>query len=286
MNRFRLCPVFIVFVILLSLIVPQRIHAETVSFSVSVPDTRVTFIGASSPNAFITFLEDSIVSGTAQADSSGLFQKTLTNENAGLHQFSLYALDSMNRLTPTYSFSISLLNQMETTISGILLPTTIEPLKPVFTTAEPIVILGEAAPASTVNLFVQSDPLTFNFPVGGSGDWQYSVTNSLNVGDHTAYAKLNDSLGHQSIFSSVVNFSVIQAPTATPSPTLIPIITPVVPSCNSKSKSDINVDSRVDLTDFSIMMYDWQGSAVRSDLNCDGTVNLTDFSILMFNWTG
>jgi hypothetical protein len=54
--------------------------------------------------------------------------------------------------------------------------------------------------------------------------------------------------------------------------------------------SDLNRDGKVNLTDFSILLFWWNSAGGDSnppaDISQDGKVNLTDFSILLFNWTG
>jgi hypothetical protein len=54
--------------------------------------------------------------------------------------------------------------------------------------------------------------------------------------------------------------------------------------------SDLNRDGKVNLVDFSILLFHWNTDGGRSDppadINQDGRVTLTDFSILIFNWTG
>lgn len=56
--------------------------------------------------------------------------------------------------------------------------------------------------------------------------------------------------------------------------------------CNAH-KADLNCDSRVNLTDLSILLYNWNGpkNNPRSDINKDRLVDLTDFSILLYYWT-
>ena len=51
--------------------------------------------------------------------------------------------------------------------------------------------------------------------------------------------------------------------------------------------ADINSDRRVNLVDFSILLFNWgRLSNQHADLNCDGQVDLTDFSILLYYWQG
>lgn len=57
-------------------------------------------------------------------------------------------------------------------------------------------------------------------------------------------------------------------------------------SCQERP-ADLNCDGRVNLTDFSILLYYWgkTRSHSRADINKDGIVNLIDFSILLYWWT-
>ncbi len=59
--------------------------------------------------------------------------------------------------------------------------------------------------------------------------------------------------------------------------------------CQCDTHGDINKDTRINIVDFSILMYFWQDinpSNPCADINKDGVVNLTDFSIMLYWWTG
>ncbi len=59
------------------------------------------------------------------------------------------------------------------------------------------------------------------------------------------------------------------------------------PNSAGKRIGDINIDRRVNLTDLSILLFNWgKPKNALADLNGDGTVNLVDFSILLYWWTG
>jgi hypothetical protein len=58
------------------------------------------------------------------------------------------------------------------------------------------------------------------------------------------------------------------------------------PKGDLAARSDINGDNKVNLTDFSILLFNWNTTDPDADINQDGIVNLTDFSILLFQWTG
>lgn len=51
--------------------------------------------------------------------------------------------------------------------------------------------------------------------------------------------------------------------------------------------ADFNQDNKVDLVDFSILLYNWgMPKNEAADLNKDGRVDLVDFSIMLYWWTG
>ena len=55
---------------------------------------------------------------------------------------------------------------------------------------------------------------------------------------------------------------------------------------SKKLLADLNGDGRVNLADFSILLYYWGTSNPTADLNGDGVVDLSDLSILLYYWTG
>ena len=50
------------------------------------------------------------------------------------------------------------------------------------------------------------------------------------------------------------------------------------------SEGDLNCDSIINLTDFSILMYYWGTTDDTADINEDDIVNISDFSIMMYYW--
>ena len=231
------------------------------SFSISVSgtqrDTEVTFMGFCAPNALVTFQEDGAVIGNVSANSSGGFVKNFTARVAGTHSYGIFAEDSHSRLTPTYGFILNLISSSETDISNLLLPTTID-----VDTSTGVKVLGSAAPNSQITIFVHSNNITGSATTGNSGDWNYQVTDPLDTGGHTAYAETSMDGGLQSISSRTVNFNV---------------------TCRI---ADLDCNGRVDMVDFSILMYYWGTTNATADINGDHIVDLTDFSIMMFYWQG
>ena len=52
------------------------------------------------------------------------------------------------------------------------------------------------------------------------------------------------------------------------------------------AEADLNGDGRVNITDFSILLYHWGTDNECADQNQNGVVDLIDFSVMMYYWTG
>jgi hypothetical protein len=98
--------------------------------------------------------------------------------------------------------------------------------------------------------------------IGGGSDYQFILSSGYTDGTNTLYAYLTRTGLANSVNSFTVNLQV-----------------------NPCKRSDLNCDGRVNLADFSILMYYWGTSWTPADTNKDGIVGLPDFSIMMFDWT-
>ena len=239
---------------------PALADAPPVSLNINITgnqrDTEVTFIGFCAPGALVTFQEDAAIIGNVSANSSGGFNKKFSARTKGTHAYGIYAEDNHSRVTPTYGFILNLVPNAETVVSNILLPTTID-----VQTGASVSVFGTTAPTSEITIFVHSDPIVGAAVAGSNGEWDYPV-GTLEPGTHTAYANTTLPGGLQGGSSRTVNFEV-----------------------NCKV-ADLNCDGKVDLVDFSILMYYWGTSSAHADINGDHIVDLTDFSIMMYYWTG
>ena len=89
---------------------------------------------------------------------------------------------------------------------------------------------------------------------------------------HTAKAQFSVNSGGNIIksgFSKAVSFHVGKIGGEAPCP-----------------EADLNQDERVNLTDFSILLFNWGTDNPCADQNQNGNVDLIDFSIMMYYWTG
>lgn len=199
------------FIIILSLFTIPRVLAESLSVSLRVGDTRISFDGYTSPSAFITITQNSAVVGTTVADVLGNFTKEIDADNPGIQSFELYAEDSGNLLTPTITYNVNLTANTLTSISNIVFPPTIS-LDSITTT-----ISGMTNPAATLTLLV-SDGSSVIVPVAIDGTWSRAMTDYAG-GTYSAYAIATMPGGYMSLESETVNFTIPSTSTSSPAPT-------------------------------------------------------------------
>jgi len=232
--------------------------------------TDVVIKGKAYPLSSITVLQDGRVAATTIADSQANFTVGITDMTPGIYTFSAWALDKQGRRSITFSFTTNIAKDMTTTISGIFLPPTIELSKALLQKGETFNVLGQTAPGSDISIFVNSPEIVKKTQAGADGTWFYAFdTTLLEEGSHTARAKATSPEGLLSTFSQTLAFSVGKETTGV------------------TKKADTNKDGKVNLVDFSILLYNWGvPKNPDADLNNDGKVNLVDFSIMLYWWTG
>ena len=224
------------------------------------------FKGKAYPEAFVTILKDGMVAATFEVPSTGYFSKSLTGLPAKIYTFGIWAEDIKGRKSLTLNYSISLIGGMTTTME-IFLPPTFELDNVEAEQGKDLGMAGQTFPLSNLNIFANG--LAKKTSADEKGDWSYKLdTTILALGTHTAKVQSQTDEGEQSPFSQTLSFSV--------SP----------PKCPG---ADLNQDGKVNIIDFSILLYFWgqtKPANICADINRDGIVNLVDFSIMMYQWTG
>jgi len=230
---------------------------------------NVIFEGRAYPKAFLTLLKDDKVAATFFAENSGLFKKELTGISGGTYTFGIFAEDIEGRKSATLSFKITILAGTTTTISGIFLPPTISVLPDKVERGRKINISGEVFPQSKVNIFIAPIEIIKEGLADSQGRWLFELnTSTLKEGEYQVRAKALWGEGEQSPFSQTVSFLVLPS------------------KCHG---ADLNFDGKVNIVDFSILMYFWHSTSLENicaDINQDGIVDIVDFSIMMYQWTG
>ncbi len=236
-----------------------------------VIETKAVLQGKAYPSSSITILKDGQVSAITRADSQANFKVELTTLTAGTYTFGIWGEDLEGRKSVVFSFTTGVSSGTITTISDIFLPPTIELDKTSVRKGETLNILGQSAPSSEITVSIHSpEGIIKTTTADEKGDWDYPLdTTELDEGTHTTRAKATTPEGLLSSYSQVLSFSVGRE---------IPGII---------KSADTNEDNRVNLVDFSILLYSWGiPKSPAADLNSDGRVSLVDFSIMLYHWTG
>ena len=162
----------------LLLILPQGAaladSSATVTVSGTQSDTVATFSGYSSPNSFMTILDNGSVVGTTSAAPDGTFMKSLTNQDAGSHTFGFESTNGAGLTTLEFDLIVTLQPHTETLVSNIIMPSTITQgagLHPEFQ--------GMGAPNSQVTFFVNGSPLAETETTAPDGTWSHSIATPL-----------------------------------------------------------------------------------------------------------
>jgi hypothetical protein len=238
------------------------------------PQTAITLKGIAYPSSTVTILKNGVIAAQVPADPQARFDVTVGSLLAGSYTMGVYGTDAAGLDGPTSNFTVTLTTGTTVTISGIFLGPTITADKTAIKPGETITLLGTTSPSSAVHVYVSSTvEKQFDTQSTGAGAWSRKILASdLNAGTHTARSKAVEPGGDISAFSDTVTFTV--ASTTPTGPTYI--------------RADINQDGKVDLIDFSILLYYWNQrnpTNPRADINQDSTVNIIDFSIMLFYWT-
>lgn len=231
--------------------------------------------GLASPGATVFVLRDGAVAATTTADPTAGFNVTLSGLGTAVYSFTLYAEDVKGVKTSITSFIQALTDGVSTTVDNIFLGPSIAVDKSVVKQGDTLNIFGFTAPSSNVTVFVNSNQqFTNKVAATASGAWfQAFNTQLLDQGSHSTRSQ-SAKQNMLSVYSNTVAFQVGNQS---------------APATSGNMRSDLNNDGRINLVDFSILLFSWNKTNPtnpKADINKDGIVNLIDFSILLFDWTG
>jgi hypothetical protein len=238
-------------------------------------DARVVISGYAYPQASVTILVDGQIADTTGAGSNGEYSITLDAIARGAYTFGVYASGPNNTKSSTFSTSFTVTGGRTSFLSNINVAPSIKVSPDPVNPGETLTISGYALPNAEITIengkqrsIKKTDTTTSN----ASGFWTLSVnTSSFSKGTYEVRAKSKQTGGAETQFSAYTFYGVGQ-------------------TADVPLNADLNRDGRINLTDFSILLFWWNSSGGDSDppadINRDGRVNLTDFSIMLFNWTG
>jgi hypothetical protein len=162
-----------------------------------------------------------------------------------------------------------------TNLNGIYIPPTIWTENPKVNPGDVMVLSGQTIPNATVEVSIDNGQKTLTATSDASGLWSINFdTSTVSTATHTAKARFvtgTGTLKTESSYGTALSLAVGVEGKAT-------------------VNSDLNRDGKVNLIDFSILIFWWGtpggNSNPPADINQNGRVGLEDFSILLFNWTG
>lgn len=237
-------------------------------------ETKVVVRGKSYPNSDVHILLDGVTTGIVTADSKADFYFETADVSPGVASFGFWSEDENGLKSTLLTLTFRVTSGAVTTLSGVYIAPTIDTDKQSVRQGENILIFGQTVPDTTVNIHINSEEEHIRTASSSEeGSWEILFnTEPLSEEFHTAkaYFKVNvngDII--QSGFSKSVSFAVSRLGGEAVCP-----------------EADLNQDGRVNLTDFSILLYNWGTDNACADQNQNGTVDLVDFSILLYYWTG
>ena len=238
-----------------------------------IPGTYVTVQGRAYPNSNVNILKDGNVIGVVSSDSQARFSFSTDGVEPGVSTFGFWAEDRLGLRSISYTVTFEVSEGASTVVSGVFIPPTIDMEDTVIDPGESVRIFGTSVPEVDIETHIHSEAkLVRGTTSGEDGRWSIDLdTSPLEIGQHTArsFFKLNvGGSALESSYSRAITFFVgIDAPA--------PGLT-----------ADLNRDGRVNLADFSILLFHWGTTNPAGDVNGDGQVGLADFSIMLFQWTG
>ncbi len=241
---------------------------------IELGDTQVTVQGKAYPSVTIHVLVDGDDVGTVRTNSKGEFLFN-TQTDPGAATFAFWALDGDGVRSPAFSTTFDVTQGAVTNVSGILVPPTISAQNVKINPGDTVLLKGQTVPNATVELSVDNGKKTLTAIADATGRWTFGLsTSGMSIDTHTVKVRFVESSGairRESNYGSLLSLFVGVEGKAT-------------------VNSDLNRDGKVNLVDFSILVYWWGtpggNSNPPADINQNAKVGLEDFSILLFNWTG
>jgi hypothetical protein len=254
------------------------------------PNPTIEFHGYATTNGTVSVVRDGTTISTVPTGSDGLFNIILQDQTAGQHVYTVSGQD-INHLDLTpITFALQLNASSTTVINDVFLGPTMTLSTTSVVQDASVTAAGYTAPNSSVSVVVTSSTqtLTYTAAANAQGFWSKTIAASgLNVTSYSIKARASLGGALVSEYSQTLNFSVAAVPSQPGVPNPPPEV-PGGPKCIGKDFGDTNCDGRVDLADFSVLLFYWQSTNPKNsrvDLNHDGKVDVVDFSILMYLWT-
>lgn len=238
-----------------------------------------TFTGRAYPQSTVYILQDGVIVQEAQATVNGGFSVTISDLEKGVRTFGVYAEDSSGKKSSTVTSTFAVQPNTNTTIAGMFLSPTMQVSATEIEPGDAFAVSGSSFPNSEVEVLIyekgsaQSSATTFKTDVSSNGSWDIEI-DSGEFDNGNYYVRAQSMLVGGTEISELTNRTEIG----------------IGAGVEAGLTADLNVDGKVNIIDFSILLFHWSTSGGDSDppadINQNTRVDLADFSIMLFNWTG
>lgn len=244
------------------------------------PDATVRFQGFAYPSSTVTLLKNNTIVATTIAGANPGFELTLTGLMPGVHTFSLYSQDVKGVLSRPVSVTVMVNGSAITTVSGIIIPPTLDTETSVVQEGDPVVLFGQSAPFAEIEFAVTNQAGSYGTTANSDGLFSYTLdTTSFGNGRVFVTAQANIH-GAQSQLSVPIGLTIQSGGGGGGVPGWI-------------LRGDVNKDNRVNLVDLTIIKS-WHRRSLNATMRAlenerlsgDSVIDLTDFSIAAYYWTG
>ncbi len=244
---------------------PSAVSANPPPPPAKKPPPYVAFSGWAFPNGQIVVIKDQNPYATTTSNRAAEFLVEINEPHIGTFNFILQAKDNQGRSSQDLAYSVEATQNRAAIITNILFAPTIAADKPFVSPGGSLKIFGSSVPDANIEIQILSGKeiiLSTTTKANPTGNWEFIFNSTgIKTGKYIAYARAKFS-EETSIFSKALNFNI---------------------GLECKP-ADLNCDRKVDIIDFSILMFYWNTTDPRADINQDGRVNIIDFSIMMANW--
>jgi cysteine-rich repeat protein len=239
--------------------------------------TQVMLEGRAYPNSRVQILKDGQLIGMAQSDASAKFSYVYSNATPGPTTFGFWSEDAKQIRSITYTTTFQVTQNAVTNVGNVYLPPTIRALVKRIAPGSLLSIDGTTVPNSQVSVLIdKSKTPALSATSSNIGSWDMKLPTS----------GLLPEIYHQILPFFELSQGAGNVRLKSGTGLALNIFVGNNEATDRSLGPDLNRDGKVNLTDFSMLLFRWNGNDSLADLNRDGKVGIADFSILLFNWTG
>lgn len=250
-------------------------------YDIPLDDPAIEFSGFAYSGSRVYLLVDGVATENTTANNVGAFSFGIDELPRGVYTFGIWAEDREGAKSLTYNTTFYVEEGTHSSVSDIFISPTLNSNVTEIDPGDSMSLHGYGAANTFTEIWFypslertlrEEEIIKQQVDVDSLGLWSTILnTEEAFSGQYRLKSRSNKDLMGYSEFSYIINIGVGET---------------VEEVTNECAQGDLNGDGKVNITDFSIMLYWWNTDNTCADQNDSGNVDLTDFSIMMFYWTG